>query len=140
MKGNIFCLYGFESLKLDRDSFEIQNMLIEETNKEFGEYALVIHNTQEFTNRLTSFLQKTGTAFEFEPVFYYDPQTTNAHIDQYCKSKFYDYQNEVRLWLPNDSDAPMSIKIGNLSDISYKLHVKDLDKLRAQFIKPESEM
>ena len=132
--GNIFCLYGFESKKLDYSSYELQEMVIEDSNKGFGDFALVIHNPKEFKDRLQSFLSKNSIPFEFEPVYYYDPLTTDAKIDQYCKSNIYSYQNEVRLWLPNNTEEPRSIRIGNLSDISVKLPINDLDKLRVKFI------
>ena len=135
LQGNIFCMYGFESSKLDHSSFDIQRIVIEDSNKEFGEFALVIHNPQGFKNRLEAHLVKNSIEYEFEPVYYYDPLTTNAELDQYCKSNKYRYQNEVRLWLPDITDEPRSIWIGGISDLSIKLPVSQLDKLVAQFVK-----
>lgn len=135
LQGNIFCLYGFESSKLDHNSFNIQRIVIEDSNKEFGESALVIHNPQEFKSRLETYLRSNSIPYEFEPVYYYDPLTTDAHLDQFCKSSRFIYQNEIRLWLPNDTEVQRSIWIGSISDISEKLQVDELDKLVAKFIR-----
>ena len=133
--GNVFCLYGVQSSLIDPTTKSLQKVEIEKNSKDFGKSALLIHHPEEFLNRISKKLKKKSKEFNFSPVNYFDPKTYEGELSPFYKSNIYEYQNEVRLWIPNNIEEPYEFFIGDISDISYKIPVSDLDKIEVEVIK-----
>jgi hypothetical protein len=128
-KGNIYCMYGVESNLVDLTKKIRQKIIIEDSTKEFGRSALLIHNPEEFLNRVSRKLKSLSLEFNYSPVYYYNPNTYEGELSPFYKSNNYSYQNEIRIWIPNKNEKPFEFYIGDISDISYKIPVFDLDKM-----------
>lgn len=131
-KGNIFCLYGVESDRLDLSERSKQNIGFNGFSKEFGDTALLIHNPKKYFSRIEDKLQGLKIEYNFAPVNYFDPNIYKGELSPFYKSNKYKDQNEVRLWIPNNSDNPFQFYIGDITDISVKIPVTDLAKIEVQ--------
>jgi hypothetical protein len=47
-----------------------------------------------------------------------------------------EYQKEIRLWIPNNKQDLFELYIGDISDISFKCKVEDLDKIEVDVSLP----
>lgn len=128
-QGNIFCLYGVETSLVDLSKISLQKVHIEKSSKDFGNYALLIFKPDEFLDRVKTRLIELERSYNFSPVHYFDPNTYEGELSPFYKSNKYKYQNEVRFWIPDKSDVPFEFKIGDITDISHKIKVEDLDKI-----------
>lgn len=133
-QGNIYCMYGIKTNSIDFSKKSFQKIQLENKTKNFGQSALLIFDLKEFMNRLKNELQNKRTEFTFSPVSYYHNDTYNGKLSPFHKSHKYEYQNEVRLWIPNKGDRPIEIFIGDISDISYKIPIEDLDKIEVKVV------
>ncbi|MBK7872826.1 MAG: hypothetical protein IPJ74_20205 [Saprospiraceae bacterium] len=132
--GNIYCLYGVESKLVDLTKKSLQKIKIEEQAKGFGKYALLIHDPQEFLNRISQKLNSLDIKYNFHPVNYYDVNSYEGGLNPFYKSNMYRYQNEVRLWIANKNKEPFEFFIGDISDITHKMPISDLDKLEVEMV------
>ncbi|MCB0430653.1 MAG: hypothetical protein H6585_13330 [Flavobacteriales bacterium] len=132
--GNIYCLYGVNSNQADTAMTGRQKISIDPRVMNFGTSALLIYNPQEFKFRIESTLNSLSKEFHFSSVKYYDPKSYEGGLGPFCKSEDYKYQQEVRLWIPSDMDQPFKFSIGDISDISYKFPIADLDKIGVEHI------
>jgi len=131
-KGNIYCMYGVKSSLVDFTKKGRQKVIIEDSSKELGKSALLIFKPEEFLNRINKKLRSLSIEYNFSPVTYFDPKTFEGGLSPFYKSNIYSYQNEIRLWIPNKSEKPFEFYIGDISDISYKIPVSDLDKIEGE--------
>ena len=136
--GNIFCIYGVESSTIDQTIISRQKVLIEEESRDFGKAALLIFDIQEFLNRISESLKALRKEFKIEPVYYFDPNTYQGKLNPYFKSNKYKHQNEVRLLIQNTEEEPFEFYIGDISDISRKIPVSDLNKIEVEVINPNN--
>ena len=134
--GNIFCIYGVESSTIDQTIISRQKVLIEEESRDFGKAALLIFDIREFLNRISESLKALRKEFKIKPVYYFDPNTYQGKLNPYFKSNKYKHQNEVRLLIQNTEEEPFEFYIGDISDISRKIPVSDLDKIEVEIINP----
>ena len=130
--GNIFCIYGVKTSLIDQLKKSRQRVLIEKESKDFGKTALLIFNIQEFINRISESLLALRKVFKIAPVYYFDPNTYQGKLNPFYKSDIYKHQNEVRLWIQNTEEKPFEFYIGDISDISHKIPVSDLDKIEVE--------
>lgn len=131
-KGNIFCLYGVETKLVDLINRTLQRIIIEKSAQRFGDSALLILDIKAFKDRIEKKLINLSREFQWSPVNYFDPKTYDGELSPFYKSQSFRYQNEVRLWIPNNSGKPFEFSIGNISDISHKIPVTDLDKIEVE--------
>ena len=130
--GNIFCLYGVETPLIDKRKKFRQKVLVEKEPRSLGETALLIFQIEEFIKRISNSLDSLGKEYKISPVYYYDPNTYEGGLNHFYKSNQYKYQNEVRLWIQNTEEKPFEFYIGDISDISHKIPVSDLDKIEVE--------
>ncbi len=130
--GNIFCFYGVETSLMDKRKKYRQKILIEKEPRSLGKTALLIFQIEEFINRISNSLNALGKEYIISPVYYYDPNTYEGGLNPFYKSNKYKYQNEVRLWIQNTEEKPFEFYIGDISDISHKIPVSDLDKIEVE--------
>ncbi|KJS06322.1 MAG: hypothetical protein VR77_05865 [Flavobacteriales bacterium BRH_c54] len=134
--GNLFCLYGVQSSLVNLTKKSLQKIKIENQSKKFGQSALLIHNPEEFINRISKELKRLSKEFNFSLVHYFDPETYEGELSPFYKSNKYEYQNEVRFWIPQNEERTFEFYIGDISDISHKIPIGDLDKIEVEVIKP----
>ena len=131
-QGNIYCLYGIETHTLDKESKQRMKLNLNMSGLSFGDTAVLIFDTREFINRVQKAFELEGLNSECSPVIYYDHKTFNGKLTPFHKSSKYACQNEVRFWIPNMLNRDLTIKIGNMSDISYLLPKEKTDSLYYQ--------
>jgi len=113
-KGNIYCLSGIfnEHLMGERNDLQFNT-------KSFGEAIILIYNPKEFINRVLNGLKNNG----FDNIIYkrvsYYPNEFSGPIGLFRKHEKFNAQNELRIFVSNDKNEPIKIKIGSLSDIAY---------------------
>lgn len=134
--GNIYCLYGVKTELVDLTKKSLQKVKIENISGDFGKYALLITHPEELLSRISKELNNLSKAFKFSPVHYYDHTTYEGELSPFFKSNIFSKQNEVRLWILNKREEPFEFYIGDISDISHKVSISDLDKIEVEVIIP----
>ncbi len=137
-KGNIYCLYGVKTELVNLTKKALQKIKIEDFSDDFGKSVLLIHDPSEFISRINQALLNLGKDYNFFPVNYYNPLEYQGELSPFYKAIEYSHQNEVRLWIPNKKEEPFEFFIGDISDISYKINVGDLDKIEVEVLIPEN--
>ncbi|WP_235299753.1 hypothetical protein [Portibacter marinus] len=132
--GNIFCMYGFPTDRIDFGKKQLQKMEIEIDTLNLGEYALIIHNVKELIDRIERKFTDIGRNYKFEAVNYIDFNEYEGKLTPFHKSNKYKSQSEIRLWIENNIDEPFEFSLGNLEDISYKCKSTDFIKLQAKVL------
>jgi hypothetical protein len=148
---HVFCLYAMhtsslESLDPQRDlaehEGELQKQLqIDERCLKFGPYAVVIQAVP-FIDRLKEALRRKGMAARLALVQYYDDETFHGEIPPkdvpFRKQKRFNYQQEYRLcvYTNREGDNPLTIDIGDLSQICTKVDSPQLNEFRIQLSLP----
>lgn len=134
-KGNIFCFYGFQTSKLDLTTKNLQKVNFEIEADRIGEHVLLILDIPEFSRRLQIALEEQQILYQFGPVKYLDFQTYEGELSPYTKSNKFESQCEIRLWIPRDEENEFIFYIGDISDISYKCKIDDLNKIEVEVLK-----
>ena len=130
--GNIYCLYGVKTELVDLTKKSLQKVKIEDISSDFGKCALLITQPEEFLKRITKELNRQNRNFDFSPVHYYDHNSYEGELSPFYKSNNYSHQSEVRLWVPNKEEKPFEFFVGDISDISHKVEVSDLNKIEVE--------
>lgn len=131
--GNIYCLYGIENTDLKlTDTFLKMNLDLTSIN--WGDTAIFIYNTKEFLRRVRIALELKKINFEISPIIYYDHKTYKGKLSPFHKRKeLFEYQKEIRYWMPNSINSIQNINIGNISDISCIIPKKDINEIEYDF-------
>ncbi len=117
INGNIFSCTGVavgeehKFKKLDRRS------------SQFGDSVLLIQSQKQFLNRVDAKLRELSYEYECRLVEYFDSSSFIGMLDLFRKKIFHSYQNELRIWIKNDSDEPITFKLGPLSDIAIAFSI-----------------
>jgi len=141
-----YCMYGLTYM-INEEKFEKPNERI----REFGDTAVIIYNPNEFLSRfLYALYYEYGDNINFrlDEVFYY-PKDYYGYLDEFCKSEYYSWQNEIRMRVTlldknnsilDDNGCerkliiqnvnPIVINIGQIKDISIQIPIDDLINLR----------
>lgn len=93
----IFCLYALEYNEEGGSFIKPDSRIVD-----FGDTAVIIHNTQEFLYRIcNALLKRFGNNFwtSFMRVNYNVEFSTSQPYDEFCKSPSYSWQNEFRIAL-----------------------------------------
>ena len=107
---------------------------------DFGEYALIIKNGDEFVERVKKGMLNQGIGFSRDFVQYYSSnnlehlkqvQEDNSRI-AFWKRQKYAYQQEYRWLAHTEVDDFLSIDIGDISDITELIKTTDLLNLYIQ--------
>lgn len=134
----VFCLFRFD--KRNEISCDENNAILEFTEEqknklvEFGEYALVIKDTDEFDKRLEEALSKENLDFAKGTIEYRNPNNEDV-LERFAeggpevafmKREKYDYQSEYRYMIKKEVENPLKLKIEDISDISEIVTTKTL--------------
>lgn len=98
--------------------------------KGFGEYFLLIHDSQEFLKRVKMELKKLKLAFDGNFVDYLDLSKYTGKKSVFQKDLEYEYQQEYWIFIKNKTSDPIIIEIGSIDDISILCESINLKKLR----------
>ena len=132
--GNVFCLYGFPTSDLDLTTNELQKVSLEIEAERLEDFALIIFDTVEFLRRLEKRLSELNIENQMCPVQYRDFNKHEGKLGPFIKSDKYKSQNEVRVWIPRQSDDKFEVYIGDISDISYKCRKENLENLKMEVL------
>jgi hypothetical protein len=125
-KINIFCMYALRPL--------IEGTFpVDERNFQFGEYALVLINRDEFMRRIESILKSQRIIAKADLVEYVVDKYTGK-LGPFKKLKRFAYQSEWRLVCYDGPSRPREIRIGSIRDISVILRSDEVNKeIRVDF-------
>lgn len=110
--------------------------------REFDEEALLIYDTTEFVQRIENAAKSQGYELNHSIVNYYDPSTDNMNLLYdlvrgmenivFWKRDEYRYQQEIRFVIQrgNLQDDHLVLEVGDISDISMRLSIKDMLRVR----------
>jgi len=117
----VHCLC-FSSIKIMDDGEQmligIDPLFIERFS---GSQFYLIHDTQDYINRIYLELKKIGCkAIKSGLVEYYKDEDEIIHLygDPFKKRERFKYQNEFRIFVQKSTSGPLTINIGSLSDIA----------------------
>ncbi len=108
------------------------NIHIDEENKKFGKYLVVITSPKIFLERITSALKDNGLSSQIGLVEYYDENTSVSFEENkeiFHKVSNFSYQQEYRIVVNTNSyNRPYILNIGNLEDISIILTIDEFNQ------------
>lgn len=117
----VHCLC-FSSIKIMDDGEQMSICIDPHFIERFsGSQFYLIHDTQDYINRIYSELKKIGCkAIKSGLVEYYKEEDEIIHLygDPFKKSERFKYQNEFRIFVQKSTSGPLTINIGSLSDIA----------------------
>ncbi|MGK6352230.1 hypothetical protein [Parapedobacter sp. DT-150] len=119
IEGNIYCLYGGDENLLEKHYKDDHGILPLGDTFASTEYMAVINNPREFIRRLVTHLEMAGFNPTYFPVRYLDYDKYEGKLDQFCKRKKYEGQNEFRIYVENNNNKPLNFEIGDLSNLCY---------------------
>jgi hypothetical protein len=142
---HIFCLYTMQTTGF---SFKGENIYLPAHNIaefkkqitidkrcfDFGPFAVVVKTTP-FLPVLRTALIGTGWGFSAKRVGYYDEKTFSGEFltddIPFRKQKYFSYQNEFRVCIETKTTGsdPLTIEIGDISDICVKMNSADLNDM-----------
>jgi len=107
---NIFCMYAFQE--------STGKSLIDSRNFHFGDAYAVLTDGNEFLRRVRVYAKEQKIDLQDGLVEYVDKENYNGTLGVFRKFSKFAYQSEFRIAISNQVDAPFSINIGSLVDIS----------------------
>jgi hypothetical protein len=110
---SIYCMFGIT---------EVPNgPIVDVRNFAFGDSYVVVLNTQVFIDRVRTAIEKLGTSFECGFVEYFDEKTYSGDIGPFRKPSTFSYQNEFRIVVRPGAAAAVSVRVGDLRDITTEV-------------------
>lgn len=116
-KGNIYCCSA-----VTPDTIETFKKL-DTRFKEFGDTIILIENASIFFDRVEQELHRNKYKYEIGLVYYYDPKIVERPLSIFNKKNALSYQNEIRIWIKNESPKPVKVYLGSIKDIAVKFKV-----------------
>lgn len=133
-KGNIFCFYGVLTSDLDLTTKRLQKINVKIESGRLGQYALLIFDLPEFKERLINKFKELEMDFQIGPVKYLNFKEYEGELSPFTKSDVYESQSEIRIWIPRNDEDQFTFYLGDISDISYKCKIENLEKLEAEVL------
>lgn len=98
----------------------------------FGKFAVMIYRVQDFIDRVKSTAMQEGKTLWRGTVKYFDSDTFHGSFDpiesMFRKRNIYEYQSEYRFAFGSkNSSGPMTIKLGSLKEIAFKLQTDEIN-------------
>jgi hypothetical protein len=132
LKGNIFCFLGLESRTI-MPSKKFISLNTDLTSINWGDTVVVIYNTIEFIKRVERELNKQDYKYQISPVLYYDFKKYSGKLDIFKKRNEYEKQNEIRIFIENETCKPIKLSVGSIEDIALILDRSDFNKLKYDY-------
>lgn len=125
-KINLFCMYAIRS---EPNFPPVDSRVIE-----FGESTLVMTQPDEFMARIAAAARETGRSFDYDLVNYV-PSDFIGDTGLFTKTEPFTYQSEWRFAMYDGPGNPITLELGDLSDISTLIQSNqlpdDVDEYRA---------
>ena len=112
--GNIYSLYCVSSHGWDRP----EDFKIDDKNKRFGSYCIVIKDNPRFLSLIENKLQELGLKYRKGFVEYYDKDKIDRKISLFEKPLEFQYQKEFRFYVEREFTTPFKFSIGGLQDFA----------------------
>lgn len=138
----LFCTHAVHTGDLDMAAMSNENIeelrrqfLVPDGCLEFGEYAVVVTDVTELVRRIHAAAQAQGyRLIARKRVDYYDPASFHGGFDgidaALSKQDRQSYQREFRFVIDaglSDDDLPLTLDVGDLSDITMPLRSNELN-------------
>lgn len=123
--GNLFCVYAIDVAKEPVN----KKLRVQKRVLDFGNYCLFISDPHELIRRTRRALESLHTPFSHRFVEYLDLSKHKGPKTVFQKDLAYNYQQEFRIFIKTDQDKPVTIDIGDLSDISFVCHTRHIGDL-----------
>ena len=117
---NVFCMYAFRESAIDA--------LVDPRNFEFGDTFVVLTDGDEFLHRVQAAADRESLKLRQGLVEYVDRSTYDGPMGIFRKFVDFSYQSEFRIAVVSGTQHPLSLKIGDLSDISMVGNLADLNQ------------
>lgn len=124
--GNLFCLHCVDMTHA-KDEGQI---FVDEQNREFGTHALILLDPDKFEKKIFNELEKIKLKYHCGHLNYLDLKNYNGKKNLFQKDNKYSYQNEFRIFIENNIQEPLVLKIGDISDISMLIDFETLKEVR----------
>lgn len=122
-EGNLYCMTSVTENELNTTP------MVDEKNKEMGSHFLLIYDPLVFVQRLDAELNNLGYSLSNRLVAYYDPKKFNGRVGPFKKERKYNFQNEFRYFVQNESREPLKFHVGPLKDIAQMFTANDLERV-----------
>ena len=127
--GNLFCLFGIRKERLNLKNNKRSTLTWNRQWNGYGSHAVLIYNTQEFLDRVRRALREKSVEHEIAPVEYFFQETHKGFVGPFKKRDTYEWQEEIRVWIPNPKKEPFQFEIGSIEDISMMLKIEEINKV-----------
>jgi len=118
---NVYCMFAVTR--------PVDGTLVDRRNLKFGDSFVLILNTQEFLNRVSSAMKTAGLSCKGGLVEYYDCEKHSGETGPFRKPSTFQYQSEFRLIVYPGSSDPVRLNVGSLVDITSEvLPLSDVNK------------
>lgn len=118
---NIYCLHT--KMHNDYDTiFQLKQL-------HFGDYYILFKDANEFMNRLKFKLNSKGHQVESGLVEYFDKKSYSGPMGIFSKFSNHSHEQEFRIAVIPGTGQPMSVKLGDISDIAIFGNCSDRLKL-----------
>jgi hypothetical protein len=107
---NIYCMFAVTEPSI--------GPFVDERNFEFGDSFVLVLNTQEFLDRVSSAVRAAGFRHDYRRVEYYDAETHSGETGPFRKPLIFAYQSEFRFVIGPGSGEPVRLSAGSLVDIT----------------------
>ena len=118
IQANVFCMHALLSSS--------EPELIDERNFHFGDTFAVVRDGDEFLRRLKVAGEHLGMGWQL--VEYVDEQKHNGAMGVFRKRSVFSYQSEFRIALKPGLGKPLTVKVGDLSDIVSTGPIRELKR------------
>lgn len=117
---NIYSMIGISVADMDKQ------LPIPESNRQLGDYFILIYNVKEFIRRVKSKLESLSYDYSWGWVHYYEEYEYEGDLSLYHKPKIFQSQKEVRFIVYANRNEPLKFEIGSLSDIALPFNIDEL--------------
>ena len=132
---HLFCMVAGHTGIVDTEKLTTSNiddlrreLIVPEDCLQLGDNAVAVTNVTEFLKRMDAALQERNYPYERGLVKYYDPGTFHGSFRgveaAFRKQDRFSYQREFRFAIRTGQEghAPLHLEIGDISDITVRLH------------------
>ena len=110
---NLFCMHAITN--------PINGTLFPAEYEWFGDSIVLIHNTQEFLNRVLAACKAKNLSMKGSLIEYYDEEAYTGKLNRFKKPKQFAHQREFRIAVDSPGTEPLLLNIGDITDITSEI-------------------
>jgi hypothetical protein len=115
---------------LEDKDYQETEQVIDQRNKQFGDYALSINNPGEFIRRISIELNSKKYLWKADNIEYVDIDSVDDNYNLFKKPFSYNYQNEYRFLIKSWESEPIKLYLGSLQDIATVLSTDEICSIK----------